>query len=48
MSEDDQKPCCDSCGERIRGYSYLRDGMLLCGLCLDDENNKEADERRDE
>jgi hypothetical protein len=32
--------CCDICGERIRGHSYLKDGMILCGLCLDDEQNR--------
>lgn len=31
---------CDKCGERIRGHSYLSDGMLLCGLCLDDSSNR--------
>lgn len=31
--------CCDKCGERIRGHSYLSGGLLLCGLCLDDGSN---------
>ena len=30
---------CEVCGENIRGHSNLKDGRLLCGLCLDDELN---------
>lgn len=37
-----KRPECQKCGERIRGHSYLKDGRLLCGLCLDDEMNAKA------
>lgn len=42
-----EQTCCDVCGERFRGLSYLKDGRLLCGLCLDDElNSEKRDERK--
>lgn len=36
-SNEELKPCCIRCGERLKGVAALT--TTLCGLCADDELN---------